>query len=562
MRRASFFPLFVSALALGATGCDAILGLGDYKETNDPTAGTGAVGGGGSGPSSTSGSTTMSSAASMTTSSSTGGSCDPGMDYACYDGPTMTENVGDCHGGMHTCKADGMTFTDCSMQVLPAPETCRDDKRDEDCDTAECVLRSMRFGDDKDQAVGAIATDAMGNVVIAGQFKGTLAFDATHTFTNTGFYPAFYIAKFDPTGAVLFAKSFTESIVATGLAFDSQGNVVFVGTYDGVLSDVGSTTLTCYDFTCSLLAKFDATGNVTLAQQIAVDQITNVTGVAIGASNSIYLWGDMSCGDQCSSSNFWLQKRSSGGTTTWAKTYTTASGYTSRQGGGIAFEPLTGHVWVIGNFKGAEALGGTSITSAGGWDIVIGEIDSNGATLSKRVLGDAADQFGNGVAVDSSANIYFTGSFAGKIVAGTNNLQSNGGLDTFVMRIGSNGQYTWAKAYGGAGDQLGLAIAAQPGATGSVVFTGNTNGSVDYGGGLLMGAGGLDAPLVKLNAADGNYLWSRLFGDSGNQTGRALTVDAAGNSHVAFNVSGVVDLGAGPIQTAGGSDILVGRFGL
>lgn len=194
--------------------------------------------------------------------------------------------------------------------------------------------------------------------------------------------------------------------------------------------------------------------------------------------------------------------------------------------------------------------------------MVIGEIDSNGTTLSKRILGDAADQFGNGVAVDSAANIYFTGSFAGKIVAGTNNLQSNGGLDTFVLRVNSNGQYGWGKAFGGAGDQLGLAIAAQPAAAGTVVFTGNTNGSVDYGGGLLLGAGGLDAPFVKLSAADGTYLWSRLFGDSGNQTGRALTVDSAGNSHVAFNVSGTVDLGAGPIQSGGGADVLIGRFGL
>lgn len=565
MRKSFLRPVYSAALGasfLSIAGCDLVLGLGDYKEGN----GTGGKGGAAAtsnstGDGSTTGSMGTTSSSGSGSSSSGMTTCSPGMDYDCYDGPPGTLNVGECREGTHTCKADGETYTPCVQQILPASETCKDDKKDEDCDAADCVLDAMRLGDLKDQTVGAIATDAMGNVVIAGEFTGTLAFDASHTFTNPGFYPAFYIAKLDPTGTVLFAKSFTETVVAKGLAFDSQGNVVLVGTYGGILSDVGATTLTCYE-TCTLLAKFDGAGNVTLAQQITVDQVTNVTGVAIGANSSIYLWGDQSCGDQCSSSNFWLQKKSSSGTTTWSKTYTTTGGYTSRQAGGIAYEPLTGHVWVIGSFKGSEALGGTAITSAGGFDVIIGEVDSSGNTVSKRILGDAADQFGHGVAVDSSANIYFTGSFAGKILAGTNNLQSNGGLDTFVLRVSSNGQYGWAKAYGGAGDQLGLAIAAQPSSNGSVVFTGNTNGSVDYGGGLLAGAGGLDAPLVKLSAADGTYLWSRLFGDSANQTGRALTVDSNGNSHVAFNVSGVVDFGAGATQPAGGADILIGRFGL
>ena len=82
---------------------------------------------------------------------------------------------------------------------------------------------------------------------------------------------------------------------------------------------------------------------------------------------------------------------------------------------------------------------------------------------------------------------------------------------------------------------------------------------MDFGGGPLTSAGGIDIFLAKFDPA-GNHLWSKRFGDGFSQIGYSVTVDGADNVLFTGAFSGSVDFGGGPLTSAGGIDIFLAKF--
>ena len=93
---------------------------------------------------------------------------------------------------------------------------------------------------------------------------------------------------------------------------------------------------------------------------------------------------------------------------------------------------------------------------------------------------------------------------------------------------------------------LGLALV--------LFLTGYFAGSVDFGGGALASAGGTDIYVVKFGK-NGNYLWSKRFGDDEDQEGMSVAVDDSGNVWVAGDFFGAVDFGGLGWWSVGGTDI-------
>ena len=83
-----------------------------------------------------------------------------------------------------------------------------------------------------DQASMAIAADAEGDVIVTGHAVGPTDFGA-------GEEPAisahdFFVAKYDPTGALVWVRRFGEpGVEPTDVAVDGHDNIVVVGQYGG-----------------------------------------------------------------------------------------------------------------------------------------------------------------------------------------------------------------------------------------------------------------------------------------------------------------------------------------
>jgi hypothetical protein len=178
--------------------------------------------------------------------------------------------------------------------------------------------------------------------------------------------------------------------------------------------------------------------------------------------------------------------------------------------------------------------------------------------LWSQRFGDGSAQFGEAVAVDASGNVIVTGYFEGTVDFGGGALASAGGVDIFVAKFGPDGTHLWSKRFGDGSDQIAYAIAAD--ASGNVFVTGSFSGAVDFGGGALTSAGYFDIFVAKFGP-DGTHLWSKRFGDWDFQEACAVAVDASGNVIITGHFESYVDFGGGWLECAGAPDIFVVKFG-
>jgi hypothetical protein len=98
-----------------------------------------------------------------------------------------------------------------------------------------------------------------------------------------------------------------------------------------------------------------------------------------------------------------------------------------------------------------------NLTAVGAQDFVIEKLDNNGNFIfCKAVSGPFSDVI-SGLGLDSFGNIYSNGWFTGSNTdfdPGANSfpLTSSGGADIFIWKLDPNGNFIWAKKIGGSGD--------------------------------------------------------------------------------------------------------------
>lgn len=114
--------------------------------------------------------------------------------------------------------------------------------------------------------------------------------------------------------------------------------------------------------------------------------------------------------------------------------------------------------------------------------------------------------------------------------------------------------YMWSRTFGNTGDDQGQAVAID--GADNVVMAGWFSLSTDFGGGMLTSAGNADVIVAKYDAA-GNHLWSRRFGGTGADEAYEVAVDGAGNVLVTGLFAGTVDFGGGNLVAAGSSDVFL-----
>jgi hypothetical protein len=216
-----------------------------------------------------------------------------------------------------------------------------------------------------------------------------------------------------------------------------------------------------------------------------------------------------------------------------------------------------GDVVVTGYFFGSADFGSGPLTSTG-VDVFVAKLDAkDGACHWAKRFGDADDQEGVSIAVDGVDDVLVTGIFRGSVDFGGGALLSAGGSDIFVAKLDANGNHQWSKAFGDPDEQRAFGVAVD--STGSVVVTGNFQGSVDFGGGALLSAGGSDIFVAKLDAS-GKHLWSKAFGEANDQAWSAVTVDNLGNVLVTGYFTGSIDFGGGQLPSAGADDVFIAKL--
>ncbi len=397
------------------------------------------------------------------------------------------------------------------------------------------------------------------------------------------------VFKTDNTGSILWTKTYGGTntdwgndlietrdghIVVTGMSrsygmgnhnvyllkLDQDGNVIWSMTYGGLGTQMGYSVVETSDggfaiagytrsfgagFGDTYVIKTDNLGNPVWSrtfggpghdEAMAIMETSTGHFVLTGFSESFGAGG----------SDVYLVKMDNLGNLIWSRTF---GGFT-RDAGNDLLESSDGN-YVVTGYTGSYG--------AGNEDIYLLKVDPNGTLIWNKTYGGANYDAGHSIIETTSGDLIISGRIA-SYGAGFN--------DAFLMKTTDKGNFIWAKAYGGASGELGLALFessaggfivsgattswdADPGNNGGVEFylfktdrEGNTGcNEVDFipeiGSGVTIGSGAVvnsgvmvssgftitDAhPEVLTLCLDCTQDWSNSF-DNSNQHDRGFGID-------------------------------------
>jgi hypothetical protein len=243
--------------------------------------------------------------------------------------------------------------------------------------------------------------------------------------------------------------------------------------------------------------------------------------------------------------------------------------------GGSAFDDVwaiavdsTGAAYVAGYTSSTDfpTQNPFQATKAGSLDVFVTKLSPSGNTLSySTYLGGSGDDFGYGIAVDSTGAAYVAGYTYSTNFPTQNPFQATyaGYSDVFVTKLSPSGNTLSYSTYlGGSGSDEGWAIAVD--STGAAYVTGSTL-STDFptqNPFQATKAGNSDVFVTKLSPSGNTLSYSTYLGGSGYDSGRAIAVDSTGAAYVTGSTPSTNFPTQGPYQgsNAGSSDVFVTKL--
>jgi len=389
---------------------------------------------------------------------------------------------------------------------------------------------------DDEVFANALAIDANGNTYVAGQFSGTVDFDASgSTFELTASGGDAYVTKLDPDGAFVWAAMFTGSGTesAYGVAVDGSGNVTVVGRFNSETDfdpGAGTSTMTPSGGYDGFVVGLDSNGAFVWKEQFGStsDDIVN----AVAASPDGTVFGAWTLGPFPTNDASVFARTSTGGVV-WdydiaADGYQTANAIAVRDGA----------VVVAGEFGSGEAVdfddgAGTFELTPSAVDVYVVRLNLAGVFDWALKMGGDNNQTPFGIAIGTDGRIAVTGDTNGLDQdfdpgAGVFELDSGGLSDPFFAAVDIDGALITAGVFSGAADGQVHSVAFD--SANGLLLTGWFIGTTDFDPGAgtseLTSAGAKDVFVARVTSS-GTLDWASQIGDTGNDEGTGVVVGAA-----------------------------------
>ncbi len=391
-------------------------------------------------------------------------------------------------------------------------------------DTSGNFVWAKSMGGNSNDLGYSITVDIFGNIYTTGWFQNTIDFDPganTHNLTSEGNYDIF-ISKLNSSGNFIWAKTIggMSDDFGSKIITDQFGNIYIIGYYRGNVDfnpGIESYYLNSTGTSDIFILKLDSQGNFIWSKSFGGLHIDSGRSIAIDKSGNIYATGTFNETADFDPSNSMYNLTSKGnadififkldysGNFIWAKSI---GGLSIDVGNSIVVD-TSGSVYTTGYFYGTvdfnPNIGSYNLTSNGSDDIFILKLDDDGNFVWAKAIGSSNSDNSFALTLDLSGNSYTTGFFQGITYFDSNDssnyLKSIGISDAFILKLDTNGNFTWVRSIGGKGGENGFGIALD--LKGNIYTTGNFFSKAEYepgsGSALLNSAGGVDVFVLKLN---------------------------------------------------------------
>ena len=303
-------------------------------------------------------------------------------------------------------------------------------------------------GTDGDQGTG-IGVDSAGNIFISGSLGSASADFGSQTLIKSSGNPAYFAARLNSSGSFTWAGQATSGGVNdSAAALDGSGNGLYTGKFS-TSATFGSTTLTTPNSTSGIFvaklspsgayawvakANGTQTGSYVFPDDIAVN--SGGDSVVTGYIQGSVTFGSTSMSTTGSIRDLYVARLDKNGSFAWTA-QAKSTDYT--KGLAVALDG-SNNVYVAGYLNGSATLGNTTVKTKGSGDILVAKIYSTGKFAWAANAGGTDADEGHGVAVDSSGNLYVTGSFNGTATFGSTSLTApSGKKGLFVWKIANTG---------------------------------------------------------------------------------------------------------------------------
>jgi hypothetical protein len=242
----------------------------------------------------------------------------------------------------------------------------------------------------------------------------------------------------------------------------------------------------------------------------------------------------------------------------------TMGGWVNDYGSSVVADDA-GDLYCVGYFHETfdfdPGAGFTILSSNGMFDVFIQKLNEDGNLIWARSFGSTNDDYATSVDTDREGNVYVTGFISWDDSVdfdpgpGTYNLHNEIGMDIFIVKLDSAGNFIWAKTLQGdvafaVGNDLHVDKDQNVCVTGyfasaSIVYP------LDFDPGPgsypLAGPGSNDAVFVLKLDQHGNFLWAHVYGNPADENeGTSITSDSLGNVNICGYFGGTIDFDNGP----------------
>ncbi len=345
-----------------------------------------------------------------------------------------------------------------------------------------------------------LALDSQANSYVTGYFTGTARFGEID-LTTTGTYD-WFVAKYDPEGKLLWAKTSGRSDAAfgTAIAVDSDGNAYITGGF-ALNAFFGSEEFLNGRNTDAFFAKFDRAGVLQWAKRAGGDGEDQGTGIGVDSQGLCYATGffeeraDFGTETLASFGNqdAFLCQFNARGEQQWVQQ---AGGNGKTQSAGLTVNQ-DGQCWVAGYFETTAYFDTNELSSEGFFDFFLAKYQPDGKVAWARNTGQSLSINAASVGTDGFGNSYVTGSFMGDATFEGVTLTNNTVSKAFVAKYNPEGDFVWAKKLG-SGATPCAAFGIAPNVGGTCYIVGETTGKLDFDGTTLDAGEKSDVFLAKL----------------------------------------------------------------